>query len=213
VKWITRTSFVNKGGADENEQAQANFYNTLTTNYNTDFGQFEGLTQGLLSKLEPIVNAGPGQYGFDATEDSAIRSSAINADAAAAQNAEEATNKQIIASNGGADLMPTGAQEQLREEGNVSAAQKLASDMSQITQAGYQAGQQNYNTALGAEENVMGLMNPNSYASSAVSGGSAATGAVNAEMAADDSWMNMVGGALGGAAGAFTSWGIKKAKP
>ncbi len=111
VRWVSKKKIVNKNdsAAESNEQAQQQFYTTLTKNYNTDFGQFEGATDGLISKLTPIVNAGPGQYGFDATEDAAIRGQAITNDAAAAQNAEQAANQQITAQNGGAAVMPTGA--------------------------------------------------------------------------------------------------------
>lgn len=206
MKWLSRR-YTNKGGADQNEQAQQDFYKTLTSNYNSDFGQFEGLTKGLQAKLQPIIDAGPGQYGFDATEDAALRGAATNSDAAAAQNAQEATNRQITAQNGGADLMPSGAQEELREQGNVTAAQKLASDQNTITAEGYQTGQQNYQNALSGEMSIARLEDPNSWAGSATSGGNAATNATNTAIQADNGWMNMVGGALGGAASIFSGAG------
>lgn len=215
MRLVSRFKIYNKNdaAAEANENAQTNFYNTLTSNYSQDFGDFENVEQGLLSKLQPIVNAGPGQYGFDQTEDTAMRGADIDSDAAAAQSAQQATQRQITAANGGADLMPTGAADELREEGDVNAAQKLSSDMNSITQAGYQAGQQNYENALSGEESVMGMMNPNSFASAATSGGSSATSAVNADtnaQEASDSWMTMVGGALGGVSGALTSRTLPK---
>jgi hypothetical protein len=203
MRWVNPVRIVNKNdeAADANQQAQTAFYNTLTANYNTDFSQFEGAVNGLQSKLQPIINAGPGQYGFDAQENNALMSSAISNDAASATNAEQAANQQITAANGGSNLVPTGAAEELKQQTDVSSAQKLSSDENTITQAGYAAGQQNYDTALGAEESTLGLMNPNSFAGAASSGGGAATGAVNAATNAaesSDSWMQMVGGALGG---------------
>lgn len=215
MRWVSTRTYLNKNdsAAKENQEAQMNFYNTLTSNYNTDFGQFEGAEKNLMSKLDPIVNAGPGQYGYDKTQDAAIRGAAIEADAAAAHNAQQAVNQQITASNGGAALMPTGAQDQLREEGDVAAAQKLSSDMNTVTQQGYQQGAQNYRDALSAEENTVGMMNPNAFAGAATSGGNSSTSAVNAATnaaAASDSWMSMVGGALGGATGALTSWAMPK---
>ena len=179
----------------------------MTQNYDTDFGQFEGATKSLMSQLNPIVSAGPDQYGYDPAEDASLRSTAISSDAAAASSAEAAANEQITASNGGAALTPTGAQEELKQQTDVNAAQKEASDLQSVTQSGYKQGTQNYDTALSAEENTLGLMNPNTFASSATSGGGAATGAVNAATnaaEASDSWMGMVGGALGGVAGALT---------
>jgi hypothetical protein len=209
MQWIRQTRFVNKGGADQNQQAQEAFYNQLTASYQTDFGQFESLTSSLLSKIQPIINAGPGQYGFDPTEDASLRSTAENADAAATHNAQVAANQQITAANGGAAVVPTGAEEQLQQEADLAGAQKLSSDEQAITQAGYAQGVQNYQTALGQEDAVMGLENPNNFAGAATSGGQAATSATQVAVEADDSWMNMVGGALGGAAGALTSYGLK----
>jgi hypothetical protein len=204
--------FLNKddGAAEANQQAQTQFYSTLASNYNTDFGQFEGAMNNFNAKLDPIINAGPGQYGFDATQDAAIRGAAIDNDAAAGKNAAQATEQRITAANGGADLMPTGATEQLRQEGNMAAAQKTASDQNAITQAGYKAGQDDWKKALGYKEDALSLMNPNAFAGSATGAGNAATGAVNADVNAQQastSWAGALGGALGSAAGGLLPGG------
>lgn len=209
IRWAAKHKYLAKGGADSNEQAQEEFYKTLTANYSKDFSEFGDLKNQILGKLQPIVNAGPGQYGFDAAQDASIRASAQDADAMATKNAQVAANQQITAANGGAAVMPTGAAEQLREEANVAGAQKLSSDQQKITQAGYEVGRENYNNALSGEEGVMGMMNPNSYAGAATSGGNAATNAVNAAVNADEGWMSMVGGALGGAGSVFSGAGTK----
>jgi hypothetical protein len=205
--------FLNKVDADQNATAQANFYTQLTANYNTDFGQFESVSQNLLKQLQPIVAAGPSQYGFSTAEDANLRSTATTADAAAVKNAQIAANQQITASNGGAKLMPTGAADQLKQEADVAGAQKLSSDEEGITAAGYTQGVQNYDTALGAEGSVMGLMNPNNFAGAANQGGSSANGAIEAATQADDGWMSMIGGLAGGTASALTSWGLKPPAP
>lgn len=214
MRWISNTRITNKNdaAAQANQAAQTAFYSTLTANYNKDFGDFEGAVNGLQAKLKPIIDAGPGQYGFATPEDAAFRSAAISNDAAAASNSEQAVNQQITAENGGADLMPTGAKEELRQQADVAAAQKTASDQNTITRAGYQAGKENYDTALSAEESTLGLMNPNAFAGAATSGGSSATGAVNAATNAAEAsmgWAQMVGGALGGVSGALTSKYVK----
>lgn len=218
MKWISPVKFINKNdqAADANQAAQTAFYNTLTANYNSDYSQFEGATESLQSTLQPIISAGPGQYGYDPTEDAAIRGSALNADAASAQNAQVATQEQITAQNDGASLTPTGAMDELRQQGDVAAAQKTATDQNAITQAGYAAGNTNYTNALSGEENVLGLMNPSNFAGAATSGGNAATGSVNAATnaaEASDSWMTMVGGALGGVTGALTANALKPSPP
>jgi len=215
MRWKSKFTITNKNdaAAQANQDAQTAFYEQLAANYGKDFGDFEGTKDSLLAKIQPIIDAGPGQYGFAAPEDAAIRGAAIDADAASAQNAQVATQQQIKAQNGGADLIPTGAADELRQQGDVDAAKKLSSDQNTITQAGYKAGQENYEGALTADENVLGMMNPNAFAGATTSGGSSATGAVNAATnaaAASDSWMSLAGGALGGVSGALTLGALSK---
>ncbi len=214
MRWAARTRYNNKNdsAANANQTAQTNFYNTLTQNYNQQYGQWTDQMGKLNSVISPILNAGPGQYGFAPGEDAAIRGGAITADAAAATNAEAATNRQITAENGGASLMPTGAADELTQQSDVAAAQKTASDQNTITEAGYAQGNANYNGALSADEFALGSMNPNAFAGAASSGGSAATGAVNAATNADAasmSWLGALGSAAGGAVGGWASGGFK----
>jgi hypothetical protein len=218
MKHLRTVRFINKNddAADANQASQTAFYNQLTANYSSDYTDFEGAEKTLQSQLQPIVAAGPSQDGFSAAETNSLDSTAISTGAAAATNAEQAANQQITASNGGAALMPTGAQDQLKQEADITSAQNLSSNLQGIQQAGYTQGVQNYDTALSAESGVLGLMNPNSYAGAATGAGSAATGAVNAATSAaqaSDSWMSLVGGALGGATGALTSYGLNTLKP
>ncbi len=206
IIWKSRRKAQNKNdsAANANQTAQTNFYNTLTQNYNQQYGQWTDQMGKLNSVISPILNAGPGQYGFAPGEDAAIRGGAITADAAAATNAEAATNRQITAENGGASLMPTGAADELKQQSDVAAAQKTASDQNTITEAGYAQGNANYNGALSADEFALGSMNPNAFAGAASSGGSAATGAVNAATNADAasmSWLGALGSAAGGIGG------------
>jgi hypothetical protein len=208
MQWISRIRFINKD-ADDNAAAQTAFYTTVTANYNADYSQFEDLTGSLEKQLQPIIAAGAEQYGFSATQDAAIRTQATETDAAAARNSEQATNQQITASEGGADLLPTGAQEQLRQQGNVAAAQKNASDQNAVTQEGYAQGALNYNNAVADQTKVLGMIDPNSDANSVSTAGNAANGAISAETAADSGWMSMVGGALGGVTGALTTKALK----
>lgn len=207
MQWINRFQLKCKVDADANANAQTAFYNQLTASYTSDYNQFQSVTSNLLSQIKPIVDAGPSQYGFAPAEDATLRSTATNADAAATQNAKVAANQQITAANGGSSLTPTGGAEQLTEEANLAGAQKLSSDQLGITAAGYAQGTQNYQTALGQEDDVMGLMNPNSFAGSATGGGNAATSAVNSAENADNSWETMLGAGLGAAGSVFGKGG------
>lgn len=201
--WQLQRRFLNKSdsAATDNEEAQTNYYNTLTSNYSSDYSQFEGLQSSLMNTLSPIVNAGPSQYGFSTGETNALNSSAINAGAASTNNAQVAANQQIIAANGGSAAVPTGAQEELMQQADLSGAQSTASALNNIQLEGYQQGTTNYNNALSGEMSILSADNPNAWASSTTSAGSAATGSVNALTSAeeaDNSWETALSGAIGG---------------
>jgi hypothetical protein len=196
-----RVRFLNKNSdaADANQAAQASFYNTLTSNYNTEFSTFENMNSSLQSIIQPIISAGAGQYGYDATEDSALRTSATNTNAKSFSNESAALQNKLVQQNGGMNDLPSGAAEELQQQLGVAQAQTNASDQNAITQAGYAQGQTNYQNAMNEEFSLLSANNPNSFASSATSAGTAATGAVNAATTADSGWMSVVGGALTGA--------------
>jgi hypothetical protein len=198
LQYKSRVRFLNKGGASENEQAQASFYQTLTANYNTEFAKYNALSDSLQAQIQPIINAGQGQYGFSAGEDSALRSSATNADSKSFQNDDAALNNKLTQQNGGMSDLPNGAHDQLEQQLGTQEAQANATDQNNITQAGYAQGTQNYNNAMNEQFSLLSGMNPNSYASSANASGSDVNGAVQAEAAENNGWMSVVGGALGG---------------
>ena len=202
-QYKARVRFLAKGGADANESAQSQFYDVLTQNYKTEFAENQALSNSLQQLINPIIQAGEGQYGFDTTEDNALRSDATNQDVTAFTNQKQALQNEEAAQNGGVSVMPSGAQEQLNEELGVQQAQKIANDQTAITEAGYTQGRQDYQNAMNEEFGLLSNTNPNAYASSAVGGGNAVNGAVQAEAAMDNSWMSVVGGALGGAGSAF----------
>jgi hypothetical protein len=195
---------------DDNSRAQADFYKTMTANYNTEFGEQQNIMSSLLTKLQPIVAAGAGQYGYDTTEDASLRSTATDTDAKAFSDQGVKLDNQMAAQNGGVDgAVPTGAKEQLKQQLGVEQAKKISSDQQAITQAGYDKGATDYNNAVAGEENVMTQVNPSSAANAVSSAGDAATGAEKAANESANGWMTLAGTALGGAA----SIGAKFIKP
>jgi hypothetical protein len=184
--------------AKANQQAQTAFYNTMTQQQATAFAENQDLYKTVKSVTEPIVQAGPNQYGFTPAEDQLLRgqisSSASQAEANSI-NAEQLRERQQA---GGASLLPTGATAQLATDVNVLGEQQKATNLTNERLAGYQAGNQNYLQALNALTGEQNIVNPTSYASAATGAGNAATGAVNTLDSERTTFQGVVGGLLGG---------------
>jgi len=207
VIWTNTVRFLNKGGADANEQAQANFYSTLTQNYSQMFGDYTSALNYFQGQLTPIINAGPGQFGFTGAETAALRSGATETTATQYGNAAKAIGEKMATAGGGNTYIPSGAATQMQGQLASAGASQEAQSQNAITQAGYQQGQQNYWSALGAYGGSM--PNPNAFAQSAVGAGGDVNNAIEAEVQADQGWMGALGGALGGLGSAFQGAGTK----
>lgn len=189
--------------AQANEAAQTNFYNTMTQEQATTFGEHQDLYNQIKAVSLPILQAGPNSYGFTPEEDALLRgeiSSQADQATTNAVNAQQLREKQL---SGGAAVLPSGAQEQLelqaRELGGQAKAQQLTGE--RLT--GYQVGQQKYGQALSALTGEQQLISPTSYATAATGAGESATGAVKL---ADSERSNLLTSILGGAIGAGTSF-------
>src|SRR5712664_3614819 len=88
----------NKGASQSQKDLaaeQANFYKTLTADYATQFANQSAILSSLQDAFGPILQAGIGQYGFTAPEDTAIRTSASDAIAKNFASAQTALNENI----------------------------------------------------------------------------------------------------------------------
>jgi len=193
--------------ADQNAlmQTQKQFATQLAGNYTTQFGAQSAITQGLTNSLNPIINAGPNQYGFSNAEDAAMRTQASDNTAAAYQQAKQATGEAQAAAGGGNTFLPSGVKAQENAALAQGAAQANAGQQLDITKQGYETGRQNFNNAVGAEQGVAQIINPNATAGLETSANTSAMNEAN-EIAnlnnAASPW-GTIGGILGGAAGAF----------
>ena len=195
---------------DDNSRAQAAFYATQKTNYNTQFAEQQNIQNSLLAKMQPIVAAGPGQYGYDATEDTALRASATDTDAKAFSDQSVKLDNQFTAQNGGVSgATPTGARDQLKQQLAVDAAKKNCSDQQGITLAGYNQGSSNYKDAVSGEEGIMGQNNSSTAANAVSTAGQASTSATTEANNAGNAWMTLAGAAIGGGASVLSA-GLKK---
>lgn len=190
---------------DQLQASQAAFYQQLTQDYSTQFANQSNILKSLQAAWNPVLAAGPGQYGFSKAEDTALRTQATDATAASYQNATKALNNQFAARSGGDTYLPSGTEGQIDATVASNAAGQVASQNLGITTAGYQQG---YNTFLQAANvlgSVAGQYNPTGYAGSASTAGAdegATASQIQQADAAASPW-GAIGGILGGAAGAF----------
>lgn len=198
----------NKGAsaAQENLQNQeASFYQTVQAQQQTQFQNQSQVLQQLTSAWAPIVNAGPSQQGFSPAQLSVLNSQAIEGNANSYKNAEVALNNQIAARGGGNQVIPSGADSQLRGEVASAGAQSTAGDLLRIQNANYTAGRENFLAGTSALSGVASLQNPVGYTNAATTTGNDAFNAattVQKANAAASPW-GAIGGLVGGLAGSF----------
>lgn len=186
------------GGQKELATAQTNFYNTLTSEATQVFGQVSALYNYVLGKVQPIIDKGPNQKGFSDDELSTLNSNAITTVGQNYNKAAKAVNEQIASQGGGNAYIPTGANNQLKQEVATSAAELTSREENQIVMADYQAGNEQYNQAMAALMGAPSLFNPVSGLNNSANGAGTSAGSTWSAIAAEDnSWMGAVGGLLG----------------
>lgn len=196
-----------KGASSQQQQisdAQQNFYNTLSANYNQQFASQNAILKTLQNSLNPIVQAGPNQFGFSNAEVNNLNSQALQGTGQQYRNAARSLGEQQAAQGGGNSYLPTGAQAQQQAALAASGANQASNQLLDIQQKGYDIGRSQYNAAISQLGGVAGQYNPTGYAGEATGAGTAAANEANqvAQLNNEASPWNLVGGILGGAAGA-----------
>jgi hypothetical protein len=184
--------------------AQQQFYTTLTSQYNTVFGQNQAITGALTSAFTPILAAGPSQTGFSPSETNALQTQNTQNVATNYAQAQKATADVLAAQGGGNTLLPSSVNANILAQNTNQAAAARATGQNTITQANYAQGYQNWQTAANVLGSTAGLLNPTSYSGAATGAGTAAsTSAYQIAQAANSPW-NAAFGALGSLAGGAT---------
>lgn len=197
-----------KGATSEQkalEQSQQNFYNTLTQNYNTQFANQQAIFSAIKAVYDPVLNAGPNQYGFSQAEDTTLRTQATEGTAANYRSALQSTAEKLAASGGGNSFLPSGAAADINARIAGSAAGQESEQQLGITKAGYEVGRENFQNATNAEMGVAAGYNPLGYAGATTSAGNSAfnmASEIQKANAAASPW-GTIGGLVGGLAGSF----------
>lgn len=187
------------------EKSQAGFYEALKAQQSAAFGQQQALFSAIRNVYDPIIAAGPNQYGFAGAEDRALRTQATEGTAAGYRAAEKATSEALAARGGGNTFLPSGAEADIHARVAGAAAGQESEQQLGITKAGYDVGRQAFDKATGVEMGVATGYNPLGYAGAATGAGSSAFNMateIQKANAAASPW-GTIGGIVGGALGSF----------
>jgi hypothetical protein len=185
------------------QQSQADFYAQATQHASETYGEDQALLGQLTSVYEPILAKGPNQQGFSAAETENLNAGAVEGTAQAYSGASKAVNEKLAGAGGGSVALPSGASAQLNAELAASSADTESKEESQIQQADYATGRQNFQQATGALEDVSGQLNPVAYEGAATNAGVAEGTTANQIAQEENSWEGPVLGAVGSIAGAY----------
>lgn len=186
--------------------ADQTFGQTLRSSYGTDFSEAQGIFNSLNGNLESIVAAGPGQQGETPTELAAQNSQAVNQAAASNKQIQQSIGEKASMS-GATPGVESGVTQAASAGAEAQVENNLGNTEANITQKNYDIGRQNYQTAV---KNQMALpeatMAPVNQAAGAVNSANETTGQqANANEAASNSWMGLVGGLASSAAKAYAA--------
>ena len=170
---------------------QSGFFQELMSSYQQNFGNQQAILSSLTRTLSPILEAGPSQMGFSASELAGLRGQAINATAANERNA------QVVAASsaGGNTGVTTGGEKQLQAGIASQASQGLSSAENTINLTNAELGRQNFFNAESGLAGVASLENPLGYAGASNSAGGTAFN----EATTIQNMQNQVGADIGGA--------------
>ena len=179
------------------QQDQLAFYQQGMQESQTAFGEQQDLLAQMNAVYGPILAKGPNQPGFSTSEENALNAEAVEGTATNYASAARGVNEQEAAEGGGNNPLPSGGEEQARAQVAEAAAGQESSEESQIEQANYAAGEQQFEQAGQALATASGQLNPAGYINATTGAGSEAEKTANQINQEKNSWMAPVLGALG----------------
>lgn len=190
------------GGASDQQkqldQEQSDFYQEAMNQQTQVYGEDQQILNFMSNLYEPILAKGPNQQGFSQEENNALNTQATEGVAQNYKAASTAANEQAAALGGGDSYLPSGVTASMNAGIDEAAAGQRSSEQSQITQANYTQG---YNQWLAAAEGLSGVssqLSPTGYSGAATGAGTAASNTAAQIAQENNSWMNAALGAVGG---------------
>jgi hypothetical protein len=178
-----------------NEQQQ--FYQQAMEQQSEAWGQDQEILSAMKGVYGPIFAAGPSQEGFAPEEKAALNTQVTEGTAQSYKNASTAVNEKLATLGGGNLALPNGATAQIQAQVAEAAAQTESQQRSQITEADYNQGYQNWLQASTGLTGVSNALNPVAYSGAATSAGGQAANTANQIASENNSWINAALGAAG----------------
>jgi hypothetical protein len=164
----------------------------------------------LVSQFKSIYAKGPNQKGFSDTETQDLNSRVVEGTAENYAAAAKALGEKQATEGGGNNPLPSGAQSELQQELAASAAGQKSKQESEIAQADYSQGYDEWENAGKGLETIAAGENPLGFESAQTESGSAASKTASDIASEDNSWINAAIGAVGTAGGMAASAAIGK---
>lgn len=161
----------------------------------------------MAKQFQSIFDKGPNQQGFSDAEKEGLDAQAVAGTASNYSQAAKAVGESTAAEGGGTNPLPTGASIQLKQEVANSAASSESAQETEINQADYAQGYNEWGNAASGLEAIATGENPLGYENAETNSGNTANTEANAIAEEDNSWINAAIGAAGSiGASAETAW-------
>lgn len=191
------------------QEEQMQFYQQAMQMTQEQYQNQQAIYAPMTKQFQSIFDKGPNQQGFSDEELNTLRAGAVEGTAENYKQAATAVGESLAAEGGGNSLVSTGAQDQIRQEVANSAAQEESRQQTQITEANYNQGYQEWLASAGGLEAIATGQNPLGFENAATGAGSAASTTANDIAQADNSWINAALGAAGAIGGGWATGGFK----
>src|SRR5208283_1956005 len=192
-----------------NTQIQ-NFASTVQSEAGTIFGDSNSVFNKITGALSGIINGGPGQNGWSASENAARTAQTVQAGATEARNLKGAAASSVAAIGGGNTVAPAGSTQQMVENANIQAASDTAAGLNQNQIANAEAGRAEFNQAISAEEQAPSVFNASTAANQGVNAANQSAFQSQSQMDSQSNWaMNDIIKLGSSALQGFASGGFK----
>lgn len=187
------------------QQEQLDAYQQAQDLMEKQYGNQQAIYAPMAAMFQSIFAKGPSQQGFSDAQLTDLNAGAVEGTAQNYSQAAKAVNENIAAQGGGTNPLPSGGQIQLKQQVANSAAQEQSRETSQIRQADYQQGYNEWINAASGLTSIAAGENPLGYQSNAISSGSAAGTTADQIAQEQNSWINAAIGAAGAIGGGLAT--------
>ena len=165
----------------------------------------QAIFKPMADQFQSIFKLGPNQEGFSGEEKNTLNAQAVAGTATNYAQASKAVGESLAAEGGGNELIGSGGAAQLKAEVAASAAQSESQQETQIKEADYNQGYQQWLQAGRGLDTIATGLNPLGYEVGATSAGGAAGTTANQIAEENNSWINAALGAAGAIGGAVVN--------